>query len=159
MGRARSEQPMPDLFSTDMVRDVPVASTKEGWAITAETDTSSQRHILPKNLRHAVKQLSDKELDDLFEAAFDEAKRRGRLPWSIEDLTQSSHRANEAAAKRSSAINKVSSRRQVQIPEASLTRGQLSAVRASFKAGVTPSRIRTTVRDFPIECAEGVGIR
>lgn len=142
MGRDRSEQPMPDLFSTDRVRDAPVASTKEGWATTAEADASSQRHILPKNLRHAVKQLSDKELDDLFEAAFDEAKRRGRLPWSIgADSTQSPHRPNDAPAKRSSAINKVSSRRQVLLPEASLTRGQLSAVRASFKAGVTPSRI------------------
>jgi hypothetical protein len=44
---------------------------------------SSQRHILPKNLRHAIRQLSDGELDELFEVAFDEAKRRGRLPRDV----------------------------------------------------------------------------
>jgi predicted DNA-binding protein (UPF0251 family) len=32
-------------------------------------------------------------------------------------------------------------RRQVEIAEVSLTRGQVNAIRASFKAGITPSRI------------------
>jgi hypothetical protein len=49
----------------------------------AETRTASQRHILPKSLRHAVRQLNDGELDELLEVTFEEAKRRGRLPRRI----------------------------------------------------------------------------
>jgi hypothetical protein len=78
MGRDPAKTATPDLFSTDEVKaTVPSSPTVSA---TKETDESApQRHILPKNLRHAISQLSDGELDELFEAAFDEAKRRGRL--------------------------------------------------------------------------------
>ena len=81
MGRDPDEQVTPNLFSTDTVRDASAALTKPIAA--KEAATSPQRHILPKNLLHAVKQLSDGELDELFEVAFDETKRRGRLPWGL----------------------------------------------------------------------------
>jgi hypothetical protein len=103
------------------------------------TEAASQRHILPKNLRHALTQLSDGELDELFEAAFDEAKRRGRLPSSVRtDVTPSVLRSSELTTKRLAPTGK---RRQVDISEIPLTRGQVNAIRASFKAGITPSRI------------------
>ena len=93
MGRASAEQPTPDLFSTDAVRGASPSPTKPTSATEPAADTSSQRHVLPKNLLHAVKQLSDGELDELFEVAFDEVKRRGRLPPSVEaDSTPSSRR-------------------------------------------------------------------
>jgi DNA-binding CsgD family transcriptional regulator len=91
---------------------------------------------LPKNLRHAVKQLSDGELDELFEAAFDETKRRGRLPWSIGAESTSSRRPSDLLTKR-----KAVRQRKADITEVLLTRGQVNAVRAAFKAGITPSRI------------------
>ena len=47
-------------------------------------ESAPQRHVLPKNLLHAVKQLSDGGLDEHFEVACDEARRRGRLPPSVE---------------------------------------------------------------------------
>jgi hypothetical protein len=78
MEREPTEPITPDLFSTDEVRDAPSAPIERSGAAPA-ADTSSQRHILPKNLRHAVKQLSDGELDELIEVAFDEGERRGRL--------------------------------------------------------------------------------
>ena len=133
MGRDPTELSSPDLFSTDGVRDATPAPKDQSPAASV-ADTSSQRHVLPKNLRHAVSQLSDGELDELFEAAFDEAKRRGRLPRSVRtDLTPSM-----LTTKR---LPQTDKRRRVDIAEVSLTRGQVNAIRASFKAGITPSRI------------------
>jgi hypothetical protein len=137
MGRDRTDQAAPDLFSTDAVRDTSPLPSKPP-AREAGADKSPQRHILPKNLRHAVKQLSDGELDELFGVAFDEAKRRGRLPRNVEtDLAAPpSRRPPDLATKPTPPTDK---RRKADIAEVSLT--QANAVRAAFKAGVTPSRI------------------
>jgi len=134
MGRDPAEQPTPDLFSTGAVRDA--SPPPKPRPTEPAADTSSQRHVLPKNLRHAVKQLSDGELDELFEVAFDETKRRGRLPWSIGAESTSSRRPSDLLTKR-----KAVRQRKVDITEVLLTRGQVNAVRAAFKAGITPSRI------------------
>jgi DNA invertase Pin-like site-specific DNA recombinase len=107
----------------------------------ANTPAFPQRYILPKNLDHAVKQLNDAELDELFKAAFDEAKRRGRLPGTVAtDSTPSSRRPADLLTNRSPARDK-SKRRKVDVAEVSLTRGQVNAVLSAFKAGITPSRI------------------
>jgi predicted DNA-binding protein (UPF0251 family) len=53
-------------------------------------------------------------------------------------VTPSALRASELTTKQSPPIAK---RRQADVPEVSLTRGQVNAIRASFKAGITPSRI------------------
>jgi len=134
MGRERGEQPTPDLFSTSSVRDASPPPNPRPTEPPA--DTSSQRHVLPKNLRHAVRQLSDGELDELFEVAFDETKRRGRLPWSIGAESTSSRRPSDLQAKR-----KAVRQRNADITEVPLARGQVNAVRAAFEAGITPSRI------------------
>jgi hypothetical protein len=150
MGRDSTERGAPDLFSTNAVRDASATSSAKPIAAAEPVNNPSQRHILPKNLRHAVKQLSDKELDELFEVVFDEARRRGRLPRNVEtDLGPSSRRPSELVAKRSPVTDK-SQRRKVDIAEVSLTQGQVNAVRAAFKAGVTPSRI---ARQFGISQA------
>jgi hypothetical protein len=138
MGRDSAKPAIPDLFSTDGVKAaVPSSPTMDAAKEAAEV--ASRRHILPKNLRHAISQLSDGELDELFEAAFDEAKRRGRLPRSVRtDVTPSALRPSEMTTKRSPPTAK---RRQVENAGVTLTRGQVNAIRASFKAGITPSRI------------------
>jgi hypothetical protein len=82
MGRD-NDQATRDLFSADTVRDAYAASTKPS-ATEATADKSAQRHVLPRNLRQAVKQLSDGELDELFAVAFEEAKHRGRLPSTLQ---------------------------------------------------------------------------
>jgi predicted DNA-binding protein (UPF0251 family) len=139
MGRDPAEPAIPGLLSTDGVKAA-VPSTPTVDAAKEATEAASQRHVLPKNLRHAISQLSDGELDELFEAAFNEAKRRGRLSKSFKttDVTPSALRPSEMTTKRSPPTAK---RRQVEIAEVTLTRGQVNAIRASFKAGITPSRI------------------
>jgi hypothetical protein len=136
MGRDPAEPAIPGLLSTDGAKAAVASPTGDAAKEVAEP---AQRHVLPKNLRHAVSQLSDGELDELFEAAFDEAKRRGRLPKSGRmDLTPSPPRPSELTTRR---LPPTAKQRQVDIPEVSLTRGQVNAIRASFKAGITPSRI------------------
>jgi hypothetical protein len=78
------------------------------------------RHILPNDLANAVKHLGDKELDRLLSAVLAEQKRRG---------------------KKLSVSHEGSPKRRVDAVVARLAQGKLNAVRAAFKAGVTPSRI------------------
>src|SRR6476660_135981 len=143
MARHPAEQPTRDLFSTDTVRDASPPRPKPA-ASKATTETAPRRHSLPKNLGNAVKHLSDGELDLMHAATLEEMKRRGRLPPGVEtDLRSLGHRLNarpDLPLKRTSARNQPQ-RRPVEIAEVSLTRGQLNAVRAAFKAGITPSRI------------------
>ena len=80
MGRDRGEQATHDLFSTQTVRDGTSSPIGPIPATQATADASSQRHVLPKNLRTAVKHLSDGELDLLHAATLEEMGRRGRLP-------------------------------------------------------------------------------
>jgi hypothetical protein len=84
--------------------------------------------VLPKNLRKAVKHLSDGELDLLHAAILGEMERRGRLPPS--DQSNRSPRADKS-----------SHGRQEEAATVSLTRGQVNAVRAALKAGIKPSVI------------------
>jgi DNA invertase Pin-like site-specific DNA recombinase len=78
---------------------------------------SSPRHVLPKDLPNAIKHLSDEELDRLIAAALAEMRRRGRRLPPLKPTAAPG------------------------LARTSLTRGQLNAVRAAFKAGFTPSRI------------------
>jgi hypothetical protein len=80
-------------------------------------------------LANAVKHLSDGELDLLIAACLNEAKRRGRLPASDETVTRSSRRGKSAVPAKA------------EVATISLTRTQVNAVRAAFKAGIKPSLI------------------
>ena len=129
MERDRGEQPTPDLFSTEMVRDGSSSPTDSLPPTRPTPDGSSQRHVLPKNLRKAVKHLSDGELDLLHAAILEEMERRGRLPPS------------DQTTNRSPRADKSSDRPQEETATVSLTCGQVNAVRAALKAGIKPSVI------------------
>ena len=134
MGRQPGEQISPDLFSGAEARDASPSPSPPAEAATAQP--APQRHVLPKDLRKAVKHLSDGELDLLHAATLEEMKRRGRLPPSVgADSEQSSRPPLKLPTKR------FSKRRPVDTAEVSLTRGQVNAVRSAFKAGITPARI------------------
>ena len=132
MGRERKE---PDLFSDAAVSSPPSSPPASGE--TAEP--APQRHVLPKNLRKAVKHLSDEELDLLHAATIEEMKRRGRFPPSVSE--QSSPHPSGLPTKRPAPSDKSSNRRHTDIREDSLTRGQVNVIRSAFKAGITPARI------------------
>jgi len=140
MGRERGEKISSYLSSTDAVRDTSPLPPPPATDATAEPEP--QRHVLPNNLTNAVKHLNDEELDRLCAATLEEMKRRNRLPPSVgADSEQPSGRPSNLPTKRLPPTDKTSHRRQANIPEVSLTRGQINAVRAAFKAGLTPARI------------------
>ena len=147
MGRDPSDQPTPELFPTATVRDTSSTATISP-AVDRTTDTAPQRHVLPKNLSNALKHLSDGELNLIYAATIEEIKRRGRMPQGIEtDLKTLRNRLDvrpNVTKMRSAATEK---RQVVDIAEVPLAQGKLNAVRAAFKAGVTPTRI---AREFGI---------
>ena len=106
MGRRATSSKTPDLFSSALAREPPTPSA-----------APSARHVLPKDLPNALKQLTDDELERLLTAAFAEQKRRGRKSEVF------------------------SNKRKVELVGVSLTPSKINAVRAAFKAGVKPTQI------------------
>jgi hypothetical protein len=108
------------LYPRDVIEPSPTLPpplpAKADWAASA----SPRRHVLPKDLPGAIKQLDDQELDRLLAAALAEQKRRGRKP---------------------SASTETPAKPQVEAAVINLTPGKLNAVRAAFKAGVKPAQI------------------
>jgi hypothetical protein len=138
MGRDPADRTAPDTFPTAMVQEAsapPKTSAPSKLpAAEAAAEAAPQRYTLPKNLRNAVKHLSDGELDLMHAATVEEMRRRGRTPSVETDLP-----VRPDMAKMSSPPTE--KRRHVNIADVPLTRGQVNAVRAASKAGVTPSRI------------------
>ena len=77
MGHHPAERPIPDLFSNDRVRDAPPPQPKPSTS-KATPESAPQRHVLPKNLRSAVKHLSDGELDLMHAATLEEDQAANR---------------------------------------------------------------------------------
>jgi len=135
MRRDRGQQA--DLFTTG-------ASFQEVSPPPRAKQSSAQkrRHVLPNDLPNAVKHRDNRELDLLITASLQEAKRRGRLLPSVQANTP-----DQSLRQWWSQMAKSSQRRQVGVATVSLTRGQINAVHAAFKAGIKPS---TIARQFGI---------
>jgi predicted DNA-binding protein (UPF0251 family) len=112
----------PDLFSMASARvPLPAPNPPPSLRATADAPTASfRRHVLPKDLPAAIKQLDDQELDRLLVAAVAEQRRRGRKP-AISVETPDKPRTEAAVVH--------------------LTPGKMNAVRAAFKVGLKPGQI------------------
>ena len=84
MGRDPADARAPDAFPTATVREASAPSKLP--AAEAATEAAPQRYILPKNLRNALKHLSDGELDLMHAATVKEMRRRGRTSSVETDL-------------------------------------------------------------------------
>src|SRR5690348_9538192 len=108
-------QPSDQDRSPIAMRDSIASSSRESSLDESrKVEAPSSRQVLPKDLNAAMKQLSDQELDRLVSAALEERSRRS---------TVSEKKPSEAKDKQFSNF---------------LPQGKLNAVRAAFKAGVTP---------------------
>jgi hypothetical protein len=117
----RPRSSTPDLFSsapTEAPSHSPESSACSPTIAHPPPSKFPSRHVLPVDLPNAVRHLDDHELDRLLSVVIAEQKRRGKK------LTP-----------------KISGPRRVEVVSPRLTQGKLNAVRAAFKAGVTPSRI------------------
>jgi hypothetical protein len=128
MGRDRTQQATPDLFSTAASFGKPSPPAKQ------VSSAQERRHVLPKDLPNAVKHLDDRELDLLITASLEEAKRRGRSLPNVQ-----ANIPDQALGQQSSTM--ANQRQRMEVAPVSLTRGQVNAVRAAAKAGIKPSVI------------------
>ena len=139
-------QPMPDLFWAAADREPhrgPARLTSiRPTAAVSTAEESPPRHVLPRDLSNALQQLDDMELDRLVAASRRELQRRDR-PMTIEPGIRPAPHINpgERASKPPIATDRLPERQQLQEPNGTLTQGQVNAVLATFKAGITPSRI------------------
>jgi hypothetical protein len=134
-----TERTTPDLFSTGAVIGGSSAPPTKSPAPKATTEIAPPRHVLPKNLPNAIKHLSDGELDFLHATTLEELKRRARIPQGVETDLQTLRSRLNARPNLKKQPSQTSKRRHADVAEAPrLTQGKLNAVRAAFKAGVTP---------------------
>jgi hypothetical protein len=115
---------------------------QQSAAVVSGAEKLSSRHVLPGDLSNALKQLDDGELDRLFAATRHELQCRGRLLTSTPVTRPTTHMGTEQRPSDQSTTTEESpERRQPEEPNVALAQGQVNAVRAAFKAGITPSRI------------------
>ena len=136
MGSGRNQSIKPDLFSTaQQPLETSSLSASEPTSSPLHTDepaaAASQSYALPTNLPSALSHLDDDQLDRLLTAAHAEQQRRGKKISA----------SNEPSRKQKT--------KEVNAPP--LAQGKLNAVRAAFKAGVTPSRI---ARQFGVSLSD-----
>jgi hypothetical protein len=124
MGSGSNPSIKPDLFSAQQLPDTSSASAGESKSLRAHKDEPaadpSPSYALPTNLPSALSRLDNDQLDRLLAAVLAELEARGgkKLP-----------------------IDKPSRKKPIKGVAPALAQGKLNAVRAAFKAGVTPSRI------------------
>lgn len=139
--------PAPDVFTAAAATKTAPPETQivaARPAIEPIGQPSPPRHLLPKDLPGALARLDDGEIDVLLAAVIEEAKRRDRLPSSLVAKPREEHqRPNDPSHSKVTATHTAAnpSRLSPQVGAASLTRGQMNAVRAAFKAGVKLSMI------------------
>jgi len=149
MPSTRTQQETADLFQAAGVQEscrshtpARLTSAQRSAAAVSGAEKLSSRHVLPRDLSNALKQLDDGELDRLLEATRDELQRRGRSLTSAPVIRPTTHMGTEQRASgESTTTEKSPERRHPEEPNVALTQGQVNAVRATFKAGITPSRI------------------
>jgi hypothetical protein len=150
MPLSRTQQETADLFQAAGVQEscrthtpARLTSAQRSAAAVSGAEKLRSRHVLPRDLSSALKQLDDGELDRLFAATCHELQRRGRSLTSTPVIRPTTHMGTEQRASDHATTTTEESpeRRQPQEPNVALTRGQVNAVRAAFKAGITPSRI------------------
>jgi hypothetical protein len=99
-------------------------------AASREAETASlSRYILPKDLNAGIRQLDDQEMDRLVAAALEERTRQKKPP--MPEQSQGNRLAEADATP--------------------LPQGKLNAVKAAFRAGVTPVQI---AREFGIPLSD-----
>jgi DNA invertase Pin-like site-specific DNA recombinase len=145
MPSRRSKGPIADLFSKSGVK---APRKSRSIAPSIPPDISDQapgpRHLLPKDLSGALKQLENAQIDSLLAAVNDEARRRGRLPAGLlttSTKTDDTQRDMPERKVRKKAFAPRPRKNDADVREGMLKQGQINAVLAAFKAGVKPATI------------------
>jgi hypothetical protein len=140
MGRERNKENAPGLFARED-GSLPFARSTELRQVR------QQRWALPKDLGKALQFLDDEQVDRLLSAVTEEANRRSR-PHPDTDVAKTGPAAGVAKSVPKHSRSKAVA---AEADGTHLTKGQLNAVNAAFRAGVTPARI---ARQFGLSHAQ-----
>jgi hypothetical protein len=98
-----------DLFSLSTAREPPSLSVNQAKSVPVAP--LSSRHVLPKDLPNAIKQLDDEELEQLLTAALAEQKRRGsRNSWCSLDTIKDERCSRRLQSRRQTVANRTTVR-------------------------------------------------
>ena len=124
MGSGSKPSIKPDLFPAQQPPDTSSRAESEPKSLPGRKDepaAASPSYALPTNLPSALRHLDNNQLDRLLAAVLAEQQARGGKKVPLSDEPSSKKPIKEVAPP--------------------LAQGKLNAVRAAFKAGLTPSRI------------------
>src|SRR5262249_26329925 len=150
MPLSRTQQQTADLFQAAGTQEsfrahtpARLTSARQSGAVVSRAEKLSSRQVLQRDLPSALTQWEEGELDRFFAATRHELQRRGRLPTSTPVIRSTTHMGTEQRASDQSTTTTEESpeRRHPEEPNVALTPSQVNAVRATFKAGITPTRI------------------
>jgi hypothetical protein len=121
MGNGSNPSIKPDLFSAQQPPGAQAPAASIPKSKDQPASAASPSYALPTNLPSALRRLNNDQLDRLLAAVLAEREARGGKKLPVSDEASREKPGIETAP--------------------SLPQGKLNAVRAAFKAGVTPSRI------------------
>ena len=143
MPLSRTQQQTADLFQAAGAQEscrthtpARLTSAQQSAAVVSGAEKLSSRHVLPRDPSNALKQLDDGELDRLFAATQRQVAASSPVIRSTTNMGR-----EQRAWDQSTTTEESPNRRQPEEPNVALTQGQVKAVRATFKAGITPTRI------------------
>src|SRR6266513_935289 len=166
MPLSRTQQQTADLFQAAGAQEscrtrtpARLTSAQQSAAVVSAADKLSSRHVLPRDLSDALKQLDDGELDRLFAATRHELQRRGSSLTSTAGIRPTTHMGTEQrASDQSTATEEPPERRQPEEKCRVDTRpGQCGA--SNLQGGNHAFPHSETIRDLPVRCAQGAGVR
>ena len=133
MGSGSDPSIKPDLFSAQQSPDTSSPSENEAKTpLYTDEPAAAPSYALPTNLPSALRHLDDDKLERLLSAVLAERQARGGKKLS---------KSAESSRKQRTKV----------VAPPPLAQGKLNAVRAAFKAGVTPSRI---ARQFGVSLSD-----
>jgi hypothetical protein len=142
MPLSRTQQETADLFQAAGVQEscrthtpARLTSAQHSAAAVSGAEKLSSRHVLPRDLSNALKQLDDGELDRLLETTRDELQRRGRLLTSTPVHMGTEQRAPDQSTTTEESLE----RWQPEEPNAVLTRGQVKYEQPSRRGSYLPA--------------------
>ena len=166
MPLSRSQQQTADLFQAAGTQEsfrahtpARLTSAQQSGAVLSGAEKLSSRHVLPRDLSNALKQLDDGELDRLFAATRDELQSRGRLLTSSPVIRSTTHMGREQRAwDQSTTTEESPNRRQPEEPNVALTQSQEGGA-SNLQGRNHTYPYSETIRDLPVRCAQGAGVR
>ena len=163
---SRTQQQTADLFQATGAQEsfrahtpARLTSAQQSGAVVSGAEKLSSRHVLPRDLSNALKQLDDGEPDRLFEATRHELQRRDRLPTSTPVIRSTTHMGTEqrlGSINNNGRIARTAAARRTKC-RVDTRPGQCGA--SNLQGGNHTYPYSETIRDLPVRCAEGAGVR